>query len=83
MEAVTPSRLKISDRAHLVLDMHRMADGKYGQLKYHCRGRIGISIYNSLSLLGHQEEQRNKSNVMLGTVSRLFFHIRFYVNFYL
>merc|ERR1711936_386460 len=45
MEPVTPSRLKISDRAHLVLDMHRMADG-------------------------HQEEQRNKSNVMLGTTKK-------------
>jgi len=45
MGAVTPSRLKISDRAHLVLDMHRMADG-------------------------HQEEQRNKSNVMLGTTKK-------------
>lgn len=45
MAAVTPERLKISDRAHLVFDMHRQADG-------------------------HQEEQRNKNNEMLGTTKK-------------
>ena len=45
MPAVTPERLRISRRAHLVFDMHRQADG-------------------------HQEEQRNKNNEMLGTTKK-------------
>jgi adenylosuccinate synthase len=45
MAPVTPDRLKISDRAHLVFDLHKQADG-------------------------HQEEQRNKNNEMLGTTKK-------------